>query len=94
MNCFNGCRVHEHILQHQQYQVYDWNPIQHIDVHKVMSKSLFERTCQEIKEGLRQRNKNMCYLFKLNSYLMVIRNKYTQHTKKVLIITKIQDRLT
>lgn len=25
---------------------------------------------------------------------MVISNKYTQHTKKVLIITKIQDRLT
>lgn len=50
MNCFNGCRVHEQILQHQQYQVYDWNPIQHIDVHKVMSKSLFNEPARKSKK--------------------------------------------
>lgn len=90
MNCFNGCRVHEQNLQHQQYQAYDWNPIQLIDVNEVMSKHYFNKPARKSKKVFI--NKNMCYLLKLNSYLMVIRNKYTQHTKKVLIITKIQDR--
>lgn len=47
MNCLNGFRVHEQILQHQQYQVYGWNPIQLIDVNEVSQIIIITRSRYE-----------------------------------------------
>lgn len=49
VNCFNGCRIHEQILQDQQYQVYDWNPIQLIAVHEVMSNHYYNEPARKSK---------------------------------------------